>query len=223
MKGARALSPLEIQAVCAAFSGKYAIRNRALFLLCVNIGARITEALNLNVGDVLQNGEVVEVLYLRRQTVKGKGAGVALTLPAGARQALIEFVAWKREEKESRSKRAPLFVSRKGFRLSRKRVHEIFTAAYQRVGLKAQVTTHSPRTTYAKMVYENSGNDLLVTQEALRHMSIDNTLYYLDTLKDKVTAAMPNVGFSEPDVLPKTSGSKIVVLPKPAYTRARWQ
>ncbi len=221
MKGARALSGLEIQAICAAFFGKYAIRNRALFLLCVNIGARITEALNLNVGDVLQNGEVVEVLYLRRQTVKGKGAGVVLTLPMGARQALIEFVAWKREEKESRNKRAPLFVSRKGFRLSRKRVHEIFTAAYQKVGLKGQVTTHSPRKTYAKMVYENSGNDLLVTQEALRHTSIDNTLYYLDTLKDKVTAAMPNFEFGEPDVLSKTSGSKIVVLPKPAHTRAR--
>ena len=217
------MSGLEIQAICAAFSGKYAIRNRALFLLCVNVGARITEALNLNVGDVLQNGEVVEVLYLRRQTVKGKGAGVALTLPTGARQALEAFIAWKREEKESRSKRAPLFVSRKGFRLSRKRVHEIFTAVYQKVGLKGNVTTHSPRKTFAKMVYENSGNDLLVTREALRHRSIDNTLYYLDTLKDKVTAAMPNFEFGEPDLSHKTSGSKIITLPKPAHTRARRQ
>ena len=57
MKGARALTPLEIQAVCTAFSGKYAIRNRTLFLLCANLGTRITEALNLNVGDVVQNGE----------------------------------------------------------------------------------------------------------------------------------------------------------------------
>jgi len=74
LKGARALTPLEIQAVCMAFGGKYAIRNRTLFLICANVGTRITEALNLNVDDVLQNGEVVEVLYLRRQTVKGKHA-----------------------------------------------------------------------------------------------------------------------------------------------------
>ena len=53
--------------------------------LCDNVGARITEALNLNVGDVRQNGEVVDMLYLRRQTVKGKREGVALTLPRGAR------------------------------------------------------------------------------------------------------------------------------------------
>ena len=52
MKGARALTFLEIQAVCAAFDGKYEIRNRTLFLLCANLGARITEALSLNVSDV---------------------------------------------------------------------------------------------------------------------------------------------------------------------------
>ena len=70
MKGARALSPLEIQAVCGKFDGIYAIRNQTLFLLCANVGTRISEALNLNVGDVVQNGEVCEVLYLRRETVK---------------------------------------------------------------------------------------------------------------------------------------------------------
>ena len=126
MKGARALSPLEIQAVCAAFSGKYTIRNRALFLLCVNIGARITEALNLNVGDVLQNGEIVDVLYLRRQTVKGKQSGVSLTLPPGARKALVSFIAWKRDVGEHLSKRAPLFVSRQGGRLTRQQAHNAF-------------------------------------------------------------------------------------------------
>lgn len=70
MKGARALTFLEIQAVCAAFDGKYEIRNRTLFLLCANLGARITEALNLNVGDVLVDGEIVDVLYFRRETVR---------------------------------------------------------------------------------------------------------------------------------------------------------
>ena len=54
------------------------------------------------------------------------------------------------------------------------------------------MSRESPRKTYAQMVYKNSGNDLLVTQEALRHANIENTLYYLNTLKDKVTAAMPN-------------------------------
>ena len=60
----------------------------------------ITEALNLNVGDVFQNGEIVDVLYLRREIVKGKNDGVALTLPDGARESLWRFIVFKKEEKE---------------------------------------------------------------------------------------------------------------------------
>ena len=204
-----------------AFEGKYAIRNRTLFLLCANIGARITEALNLNVGDVLQNGNVVKVLYLRRETVKAKQSGVSLTLPRGAQNALTSLIAWKQAQKEHLGKRVPLFVSRKGLRLSRKQAHDIFKAAYKKVGLEGHVTTHSPRKTYAKMVYRNSGNDLLVTQQALRHTSIETTLYYLDTLKDDVTQAMPDFDFSELDESDKTSGSKIINFPQAALQRGK--
>ena len=212
MKGARALTPLEIQAVCMAFDGKYAVRNRTLFLVCANIGTRITEALNLNVGDVLQNGEVVEVLYLRRETVKGKQSGVSLTLPRGARMTLRDYLEWKQEEGERLNKRAPLFSSRQGGRLTRQRAHDIFKAVYDLVGLKGHVTTHSPRKSYAKTVYEKSGNDLMVTQKALRHTSIEKTLYYLDTIADDVTQAMPNYEFSDIDEKHKTSTSKIIYL-----------
>ena len=221
MKGARALTPLEIQAVCAAFDGEFAVRNRTLFLLCANIGTRISEALNLNVGDVLQNGKVVSVLYLRRQTVKGKNEGAALTLPSGARNALINFIAWKKKRKESMRRDAPLFVSRIGRRLSRKQAYKNFRKVYEKLGLEGQVTTHSPRKTYAKMVYENSGKDLMMTQRALRHTDIQTTLCYLDSMSDDLTAVMPNFDFDEGDERCKTSPSKIVTLRKPATPRAR--
>ena len=210
MKGARALTFLEIQAVCAAFDGKYAIRNRTLFLLCANLGARITEALNLNVGDVLVDGELVDVLYFRRETVKGKNEGVALTLPSGAKNALSQFLSWKSQAGESLAKRAPLFVSRQGGRLTRQQAHNAFKKAYQKIGLKGHVTTHSPRKTYAKTVYENSNNDLVVTQQALRHSDIQSTLYYLDTVSDNVTSAMPDFSFGEFDIQQKTSNSKVI-------------
>jgi hypothetical protein len=64
-----------------------------------------------------QNGEVVEVLYLRRQTVKGSRSGVSLTLPPGARNALTRFIGWKQEAGERLNKTAPLFVSRQSERL----------------------------------------------------------------------------------------------------------
>jgi len=221
LKGARALSPLEIQAVCMAFDGQFTVRNRTLFLLCANIGTRITEALNLNVGDVRQNGEVVDVLYLRRQTVKGKREGVALTLPRGARNALAGYLEWKLNAKESLAKRAPLFVSRQGGRLTRQQAHNAFKKAYHKVGLKGQVTTHSPRKSYAKTVYEKSNNDLLVTQQALRHTSVEMTLYYLETISDNVARAMPNYDFFEFDKYDKTSNSKIVYLSEVVHRRGK--
>jgi len=231
MKGARALTFLEIQAVCAAFDGKYEIRNRTLFLLCANLGARITEALNLNVGDVLVDGEIVDVLYFRRETVKGKNEGVALTLPSGAKSALSHFRSWKEEVGESLAQRAPLFLSRQGSRLTRQQAHNSFKKAYQKVGLRGHVTTHSPRKTYAKLVYENSGIDLVVTQRALRHTDIQSTLYYWDTLADDVTSAMPDFSFEETryrstghgdfDLSEKTSKSKVIDMPKPKELQAR--
>ena len=222
MKGARPLTPFEIQAVCAAFDGQYAIRNRTLFLLCANLGARITEALNLNVGDVLVDGEIVDVFYFRRETVKGKNEGVALTLPSGAKNALSVFLSWKSETGESLKKKAPLFVSRQGRRLTRQQAHNAFKKAYKKVGLRGHVTTHSPRKTYAKIVYENSNNDLVVTQRALRHTDIQSTLYYLDTLSDDVTSAMPNFEFStDIDNSWKTSKSKVIAMPHPADKQAR--
>jgi integrase len=221
MKGARALTPLEIQAVCASFDGKYAIRNRTLFLLCANLGARITEALSLNVGDVLMDGEIVDVLYFRRETVKGKNEGVALTLPSGAKNALYQLISWKKETGESLAKQAPLFVSRQDSRLTRQQAHNVFKKAYQKVGLRGHVTTHSPRKTYAKLVYDNSNNDLVLTQRALRHTSISATLYYLDTISDDVTKAMPNFVFGEVDVSDKTSNSKVITMPKPKELKAR--
>jgi len=221
MKGARALTFLEIQAVCAAFDGKYEIRNRTLFLLCANLGARITEALNLNVGDILVDGEIVDVLYFRRDTVKGKNEGVALTLPGGAKNALSVFFSWKAATGESLSKKAPLFLSRQGSRLTRQQAHNIFKQVYTKVGLRGHVTTHSPRKTYAKLVYENSNNDLVVTQRALRHTDIQSTLYYLDTVSDNVTKAMPNFVFGELDTMEKTSSSKVIEMPKPKNKQAR--
>nr|MBC8231378.1 hypothetical protein [bacterium] len=81
--------------------------------------------------------------------------------------------------------------------------------------------THSPRKTYAKLVYENSNNDLVVTQQALRHSDIQSTLYYLDTVSDNVTSAMPDFGFGDFDTLLKTSNSKVIEMPKPNDKGAR--
>ena len=72
MKGARYLSTKEIHDIAGSFGGEYGVRNKALFLLGLNIRARISELLALNVGDVWQYEKPVEILELRRAITKGK-------------------------------------------------------------------------------------------------------------------------------------------------------
>ncbi len=72
MRGARPLTPKEIKIVSSNFAGKFAVRNRSLFMLGVNVGGRISEMLSLTVGDVWQNGLPVHDLLFRKEIVKGK-------------------------------------------------------------------------------------------------------------------------------------------------------
>ena len=218
MKGARPLTPLEVQAVYLAFGGKYAVRNRTLFLLCVNTGLRISEALALKVGDVWQNEQIVDYLYLKKSTQKGNKEGATLKLPSGAKNALRSLIEWKKEKEGKLKKRSPLFESRQGGNLTRQQAHNIFSVAYNKVGLTGQVTTHSPRKTYAKEVYSNSGKDLVTLQHALRHKNIVTTIAYLDTKEDEVSLAMPNYDFDTPN---NTSNSKIIRMDKPSRSRQK--
>ena len=55
MKGTRPLDNDEVRLVSACFDGTFATRNRALFMLGVSTGGRISELLSLQIGDVWQN------------------------------------------------------------------------------------------------------------------------------------------------------------------------
>ena len=52
--------------------------------------------------------------------------------------------------------------------------------------LTGKVATHSWRKSYAKNIYELSGQDLLVTQEAMGHKSLTSTQSYLQVNRDRV-------------------------------------
>ena len=60
MKGTRPLDNNEIRSVSTCFTGTFATRNRALFMLGVSTGGRISELLSLRIGDVWQNGMTVQ-------------------------------------------------------------------------------------------------------------------------------------------------------------------
>ena len=70
MKDTRLLDYDEIRRVSGCFNGTYEIRNRALFMLGVSTGGRISELLSLRVGDVFQNKKPVSDLLYTKRIVK---------------------------------------------------------------------------------------------------------------------------------------------------------
>jgi integrase len=71
VKGTRPLDNTEIRQVTECFEGRFAVRNRSLFVLGVSTGGRISELLSLKVRDVWQNNAPVTDLLFDRSIVKG--------------------------------------------------------------------------------------------------------------------------------------------------------
>jgi integrase/recombinase XerD len=195
MKGARHLSKAEIQNLAQSFYGEYETRNRALFLLGLNIGTRISELLALNVGDVWQYGKPVEILELRKAITKGKKTR-QITLNDPAKEVITELIRWKVNQEEDLSPSAPLFASRKGNgRLSRVQVHRILKESFQSSECSGRVSTHSLRKSFAKALLL-SGNNLRAIQILLGHTSLATTEKYLAVSPDELTQAVNSLGFA---------------------------
>ncbi|MBI4423546.1 MAG: tyrosine-type recombinase/integrase [Elusimicrobia bacterium] len=191
MKGCRPLEAAEIETVLASFAGEYAPRDRALFLLGVRSGFRISELLSLTIGDVLQAGRLVERVAVRRRNMKKKIEGRAVVLHPQARAALE---AWVREL-QAEGHAAPetfVFRSRKGENspIGRVQAWRILNTRFAAAGMVGKLGTHSMRKTFAARVYERLGRDLLRTAAALGHRNINSTVQYLSFCEADIDAAV---------------------------------
>ena len=93
MKGCRALTDPEICVVLAAIESKrFGLRDRALFLLGLRSGFRISELLSLKIADVVQNGNFTDRIEVARRNMKKKLAGRQVALHSEAKKALQEWV-----------------------------------------------------------------------------------------------------------------------------------
>ena len=176
MRGCRPLTDEEITLMKGSFSGKYAERDRALFMLGCYSGFRVSELLSLKVGDVVEYGGIVSQVTVQRRNMKGSGSGRSVALNPKAREALMRWLVELGEVSCS----APLFPSRKGDRpISRVQAHRILkeAAAVNQIGGK--VSTHSMRKSFAQRVHKAVDGDLMKTQRALGHKSINSTVQYL--------------------------------------------
>jgi integrase len=59
MNGCRPLTDAEVELVRKTFAGRYAARDRCLFILGIETGFRISELLSVRLGDVWRHGSAL--------------------------------------------------------------------------------------------------------------------------------------------------------------------
>lgn len=189
MRLPKAISIEQMAAVLAAADGDEprAMRDKALLELLYATGARVSEAVALNVDDLL-DGEIVRLT--------GKGSKQRI-VPVGsfARAAIDEYLVRARPVFSARGTATPaLFLGARGHRVSRQNAWLIIRAAAQRARLGFEISPHTFRHSFATHLLAG-GADVRVVQELLGHSSVATTQIYTmvtaDTLRDMYTTAHP--------------------------------
>ena len=161
------------------------LRARALLELLYGTGARISEAVGLDVDDL----DLTE----RSVRLSGKG-GKQRIVPVGS-YATDAVSAWLTRGRPALSPRTPaLFVNARGARLSRQTAWTLLRGAARRAGIETSVSPHVMRHSYATHLLDG-GADIRVVQELLGHASVTTTQVYtlvtVDMLREVYAASHP--------------------------------
>lgn len=191
----KALPLTEVEAIldaAGAAGTTLALRDRALLEVLYGTGARISEAVGLDVDDLdLTEGTVL---------LRGKG-GKERLVPVGsfAREAVSAYLVRGRSalvsaSTSARSVGGALFLNARGGRLSRQSAWTVLVKAAERAGVKADVSPHTMRHSFATHLLDG-GADVRVVQELLGHASVTTTQVYtlvtVDNLREVFATAHP--------------------------------
>jgi integrase/recombinase XerD len=165
-----------------------ALRDRALLEVLYGTGARISEAVGLDVDDLdLTDGTV---------RLRGKGDKERI-VPVGsyARAAVDAYLVRGRPELVSTGTGTPaLFLNARGGRLSRQSAWTVLVKAADRAGVTRDVSPHTLRHSFATHLLDG-GADVRVVQELLGHASVTTTQVYtlvtVDNLREVFATAHP--------------------------------
>jgi integrase/recombinase XerD len=164
------------------------VRDRALLELLYSTGARISEAVGLDLDDVDHVDRTV--------LLDGKG-GKQRLVPVGrpALAALDAYLVRSRPALAAHGRGTPaVFLNVRGGRLSRQSAWQVLKDAAARAGITAPVSPHTLRHSFATHLLEG-GADVRVVQELLGHASVTTTQVYtlvtVTTLREVYVTAHP--------------------------------
>lgn len=189
MRGCRPLDMAEVARALGKLrdsGSRLSMRNRCLLLFGMNTGFRISELLSLRVGDVVQNGRILERVLVERKNMKGKRFSREVEMNDAARAALRAWLpvlySWRDNGPD-----LYLFQSTKGGRMTRQQAYRIVSGLARGLGLPPKIATHSLRKTFAAGVYQFSLDNwrpglelpVRVAMKALGHSHVETTERYL--------------------------------------------
>ncbi len=187
----KALPLSDVEAILEAAGApgtSLALRDRALIELLYGTGARISEAVGLDIDDLDLTDHTV--------LLRGKGSKERL-VPIGsyASEAVQAYLARARPEFTTpKTPAGALFLNARGGRLSRQSAWTVLVKAADRAGVTRDVSPHTLRHSFATHLLDG-GADVRVVQELLGHASVTTTQVYtlvtVDNLREVFATAHP--------------------------------
>lgn len=171
-----------------ALSEERALRDRALLEVLYGLGARISEAVGLDIDDIS--------FPERSAVLRGKGdKHRAVPVGSYALDAVGAYLTRGRPPLAARGRGVPaLFLGSRGTRLTRQAAWGIVQGAAEAAELTESISPHTLRHSFATHLL-HGGADVRSVQELLGHASVTTTQLYtqvtIDSLREAHAAAHP--------------------------------
>lgn len=159
----------------------YYYRDYCIITLFLNCGMRLSELVGLNLQDVNLDERTMRLL--------GKGDKERIIhINDACADSIVQYV---KERERSDAEPDALFLSKRGTRITNRRVQQIVDNALRDSNLDNQgYSTHKLRHTAATLMYQHGNVDTLILKEILGHKSISTTEIYTHISNESVKEAM---------------------------------
>ena len=174
----------ELLKTCSDFKAWEDYRDFCMITFFLNCGMRLSELVGINCNDYMStsvNNQLVT--YIK---ILGKGNKERIVyLNSACISAYNNYISVRPESKDK-----ALFISRRGTRISNRRVEQIIEEKLKLSGLSGMgFSVHKLRHTAATLMYQN-GVDVRVLKEVLGHENLDTTQIYTHVANEQIRNAI---------------------------------
>lgn len=152
-------------------------RDKAMLELLYATGIRVTELIDLNIGDVNLSAGVIRCASRNRERI--------IPMYPAAVKALSDYITLVRPQMILLPDEQSLFVNVSGERMSRQGFWKIVKHYQKKAGIEKDITPHTLRHSFAAHLLEN-GADIHAIQEMLGHRDISSTHMYSQLVKKQL-------------------------------------